>query len=1285
MPNAANAACGTLNVPDANTSPATSPMASGGSITITLGTLCDPFGLNPYPDTVVAPFSSPPSHGTVSVQAGAGIVTYTNNGDGATSDSFVLTDASDNPFTINVAVAAPTSPITVSPSSLPTPNVGVPYSQPLSASGGTAPYGFVLTSGSLPPGLSFAGNTVSGTPNQAGSYSATFTVTDNASLTTTKSYSVTVPNPSSGITVGAPPVANLNAPYNHSLSASGALAPYTFSIQSGTLPPGLSLAGGVISGTPTSVGTYNVDLVVTDSSPNLGGASPGPYFRVVPTSITVQNVPPVANPVSATVSYGSTNNPVTLNITGGTPTSVAVGTQATHGTATAGGTSITYTPTAGYAGPDSFTYTATNGAGTSAPATATITVSPPTITYTPTNPPAGTVGVAYSQSIAGASGGSAPYTYALASGALPAGTTLQSNGTLGGTPTAAGTFNFTVRATDSSTGTGPFSSAPANVTVIINAGAPTVSSVAPNSGSTVGGTSVTITGTGFTGATAVTFGGTAATGITVVNDTTITALTPAHAAGAVAVAVTAPGGTGSLPNGFTYSALAPSVTSVAPNIGPATGGTSVTITGTSFTGATTVTFGGATATGVTVVNDTTITATTPAHAAGPVAVDVTAPGGTASLPNGFTYSAPAPTITSVVPNSGPATGGTAVTITGTGFTGATAVTFGGTAATGVTVVNDTTITATTQAHAAGAVAVAVTTPGGSANLPNGFTYSAPVPTMASVAPNSGPTAGGTSVTITGSGFTGATAVTFGGTTATSFTVNGDTTITATTQAHAAGAVAVAVTAPGGTASLPNGFTYSAPVPTVTSQTLQLAAGASGTVNLTQGATGGPFTAAAIVTSPPASDGTTSIVQNGAQWQLVYTSAVSAASTVIVRYTLSNASGTSAPGTVTFTVVARPDPSRDREVIGLLNAQAQSANRFARSQITNFRDRLEQLHDDSSREATSMNVRLGASQDPADPNALGYARETSPYDPTRNAFAYAPNDTGNSRPASKTPPPKSGSPSDLALWTGGFVNFGTTNRYNIGLGHTLIGVSGGADYRFSPGFTAGIGLGYGRDSVDVGTNATRSNGQAFSTAIYGSYHPRNNAFIDGLLGYSALDFGSGRFVTSTSGMATGDRSGNQVFGSIISGYEYKNNRLLVSSYGRMETAWTQLNAFTETGATSYDLTFGKQTLSMLAGVVGVRAEYAFLRDWGILKARGRLEYTHDFTGSSLASMGYADLKNGLPYTLGINVFTRDYVAVGLGFDAPVGNGATLGFDYTTALGFQGTTQIHNFALRLGVKF
>jgi len=483
LPGAARAACTSFNVPDSHTTPSTTPMASGGSITIDIGTLCDSFGLNPYPTTN----TTLPQHGTAAVpDTSAGIITYTNNGDGATSDSFVVADASGNPFTINVAIGAASSPITVSPASLTTPQVGVAYSQTLSASGGTIPYSYVLSGGSLPHGLSFSGTTISGTPDQAGSYTATFTVTDGASVTSTKSYTVSVPNPSSGITTAAPPAANLNTSYSYDLNAntSGALAPYTYALYVGsTLPPGLTLSNGVISGTPTALGTTNFSLTVTDSSPNLGGVSPGPYAKVVNLSITVQNLPPpVANPVSTTVVYGSTNNPITLNITGGAPASVAVGTQAAHGTATASGTSISYTPVTGYAGPDSFTYTATNSGGTSAPATATITVSPPTITYTPASPAAGTVGAAYSQSVTGASGGAAPYSYAVASGSLPAGITLASNGTLSGTPTASGTFTFSVRATDSSTGTGPFSATSGTLTLTINAPTITYTPASPAAG-----------------------------------------------------------------------------------------------------------------------------------------------------------------------------------------------------------------------------------------------------------------------------------------------------------------------------------------------------------------------------------------------------------------------------------------------------------------------------------------------------------------------------------------------------------------------------------------------------------------------------------------------------------------------------------------------------------------------------------------------------------------------------------------------------------------------------------
>ncbi|TPL36025.1 autotransporter outer membrane beta-barrel domain-containing protein [Mesorhizobium sp. B2-4-6] len=333
----------------------------------------------------------------------------------------------------------------------------------------------------------------------------------------------------------------------------------------------------------------------------------------------------------------------------------------------------------------------------------------------------------------------------------------------------------------------------------------------------------------------------------------------------------------------------------------------------------------------------------------------------------------------------------------------------------------------------------------------------------------------------------------------------------------------------------------------------------------------------------------------------------------------------------------------------------------------------------------MDVRRGNSQDPTDPNALGYAEQARPDDPIRAAFGYVPGDAGKPGLADKRPLPQNGSPSNLAFWAGGFVNFGTSNKSNVDVGHTLVGVSGGMDYRFSPSFTAGIG--YGRDTVDVGADGTQSNGQAFSAALCGSYHPRSNVFVDGLLGYSALDFASTRFVTPTNGFATGDRSGSQVFGSLSSGYEHKGSNflILISPYGRIEAVWTQLNAFTESVGAPYDLTFGDQTIDMLAGILGLRAEYTIPQDWGLLKTRGRLEYTHDFSGSSLASMGYADLRAGLPYSLNIDAFTSDYIAVGLGFDASVGSGTTLGFDYTTALGFEGKSQAHNFALRLSEKF
>jgi hypothetical protein len=176
---------------------------------------------------------------------------------------------------------------------------------------------------------------------------------------------------------------NVGVAYNAQFSASGALAPFTFSINSGALPPGVSLAGsGALNGTPTADGTFNFVVKAADAS-----ASPGPYS----------------------------------------------GTQAVS-----------------------------------------LTIGPPTIVVTQSALPAADVGVAYNQSLA-ASGGSAPYTFAVTAGALPPGMTLSPSGVIGGSATVQGPATFTVTATDSSTGTGPFS-ASAQFSIQVNVAAVSLTS-----------------------------------------------------------------------------------------------------------------------------------------------------------------------------------------------------------------------------------------------------------------------------------------------------------------------------------------------------------------------------------------------------------------------------------------------------------------------------------------------------------------------------------------------------------------------------------------------------------------------------------------------------------------------------------------------------------------------------------------------------------------------------------------------------------------------------------------
>jgi hypothetical protein len=190
---------------------------------------------------------------------------------------------------------------------------------------------------------------------------------------------VTIVSPSSGSTAGGTAVTIIGTGFTGTTNVQfGAGSAASFTVVSATQ---------VVASSPANSAGI-VDITVTTPS-GTSATSGSDQFTYV--------APPVAGSVSAAVGNDSSANPITLDLSGGTATSVAVASGPSHGTATASGTSISYTPTLGYAGGDSFTYTASNNAGTSSPATVTIAVAAPTLSIGPSTVPGANAGVAYSQ------------------------------------------------------------------------------------------------------------------------------------------------------------------------------------------------------------------------------------------------------------------------------------------------------------------------------------------------------------------------------------------------------------------------------------------------------------------------------------------------------------------------------------------------------------------------------------------------------------------------------------------------------------------------------------------------------------------------------------------------------------------------------------------------------------------------------------------------------------------------------------------------------------------------
>ncbi|MFC5373244.1 IPT/TIG domain-containing protein [Brevundimonas faecalis] len=1218
--------------------PGGAPIAvSGGKAPYTIVVSGLPAGLTADAAGVIS--GVPTATGTFQVTT-----TITDSSTGA--GSFTSTDIR------MLTIGAPT--IIITPSSLGSGQAGQAYSQSLTASGATGPYAWSVT-GALPAGLTLSAEGVlSGTPTQAGAFNFTVSASDSSTGGTfsgSRNYSLSVGGPTltldpatlSGMTVGVP--------YTATISAAGGTGPYQYSTSGTSLPPGLTLAAnGELSGTPTAAGNYSFTISARDSTTGTG--APFDIGRSYNVSVAPPAAP-TAGAIVASISYGSSGSSIPASLSGGAADSVAVVAQPTHGVATVNGFNFIYTPNAGYYGADSFTYTATNQGGTSTPATVTLTVATPPAPTT-SNPaiqavPYDSAGIAIdlTASVGGV------YSSLTVSSAPSHGAASVSGSVVTYVPTAGyfGPDSFTF------TATGPGGvSAPATVTLAVatpvapTASNPAVQAVPYDSTGVVIDLKPSVSG---------------------VYSSLAVASGPSHGAvslsNGVATYVPTAGYFGA--DSFTFTATGP-------------GGTSAPAT-------------------VSVV-----VATPPA----PVIEAPTEPTPVPSAPGGGS----APVTVALAPLTEGVLDGyriTAVPQYGSAEVGVAsasiqAMSARASAAPAAAPVYQLTYTPAPDFMGTDTVSVVAYGPGGESS-PVVFTFqvagkapdlSAQVLSNAvvTIKPTAGLRGGPfNALRITRApGFGAATVqgldivfnpgVANGGATSLDYVVD------LPFGASAAGRIDL-------TSNLVPG------VQVLTAETIQ---GRPVTVRISD-AVGGPFTGAAVVSVSPSTAGSATIAGSGGVYDLTFTPAGAFSGEVTTVFSLTNAFGTT-ESRLTITVKARPDPSLDPEVRGVATSQVTTARRFADAQIDNFQRRLQDLHDGGNGSSNGLSLNLGAPSDTdrdprqalrrqlgqdrnLDPGALSDGRDRDMLGRDLWADRRAEGGvTASDRRNASTRPGGDAVQADgkLGFWTAGSVDWGRQkadgqrdSRF------TTQGVTAGLDVRLSDRLILGAGLGYGEDKSRIGDQGSVSRGEAVTGALYASWRPVEDYYLDGVLGLSQLDFASRRRVSGLAGQADGyadgERSGDVRFVSAAFGRITRGDGLIHDLYARVEARDIVLDGFTETGGGLAALIWDEVEQKSLSANIGAAWRWNLeTRRFGVFRPSARVEWSHEFEDIGTQGVRYADWAASPTYLVPLNAWSRNALNLNLETEWSLSEHLMFSLGYRGMLGDQSTSHGAEIRLKFG---
>ncbi len=429
----------------------------------------------------------------------AGAITGKPTAAGTTSVNITVTDSASNTATTSISVVVKPAVSITTGTTLPVGYVGSAYSQTLAAAGGSGSgFTWTVASGSpLPPGTTLsAAGLLSGTPTSAGSMTFTLTVTDSVGNTASTLFSVTI---NAAVSITSPttlPGGYQGGVYTQTTLAAtgGSGAPYawTWAAASGsTLPAGLTLStAGVITGTPTGFGTFNVMVTAKDSASNTATVR---FSLAVEATLAISTPSPLKSG-TMNVAYSQTFAASGGSGSGYTWTTTGVSTLATLNLSLSAAGVVSGTPS--NTGTASFTAQVTDSQSHTASANFSVTVYA-VLTVSTSTLPAASAGSAYTQALSAGGGTGSGYTWAATSSNLASyGLSLSTAGVVSGTPTSSGTASFTAQVTDSASNT---AIAPLSITIYNALGLPTPNPVSIPSGTTGVGYSGSISATGGSG------------------------------------------------------------------------------------------------------------------------------------------------------------------------------------------------------------------------------------------------------------------------------------------------------------------------------------------------------------------------------------------------------------------------------------------------------------------------------------------------------------------------------------------------------------------------------------------------------------------------------------------------------------------------------------------------------------------------------------------------------------------------------------------------------------------